>query len=367
MYSAAIDEPVTIHPLTKTGSEFLQRVQADPLSDSSSRVLAQRILALLMQYRRAHHHTNQVCGPDCSLCHSRHIEKIVSAIENQRPVTFVLPAFPGKSPNRAKVLSASPDLGEEMALGFLQGVCERIGEIYPSGAEIILCSDGRVFSDVVDMKEDDVTLYHRELSDMIKGIRAKNISIFSLDQVWSGGSFDFMRHQLMDQFAMPLDMLKARVREGASAEFKHENSGLFQMYLGLTRFLVEDATFPGQTKTRSAIQKECKERAYEVIRRSNAWSELLAQRFPHVVRLSIHPQGCGSEKLGIRFFGNETWTTPWHSVVVQSGSAFVLMKRSDAEALGAELVFNGEGRASHFILKSDASGSVDALFRKGII
>lgn len=122
------------------------------------------------------------------------------------------------------------------------------------------------------------------------------------------------------------------------------------MYCGITRFLVEDASFPGQTKSRSAIQKECKGKAYEVMRRSNAWSELIARRFPDAVRLSIHPQVCGSKKLGIRLVGTESWMTPWHGVAVKKSEGFILLKRTVAESLGARLVFSANGRPSHFEL-----------------
>src|SRR5690606_14168433 len=93
-----------------------------------------------------------------------------------------------------------------------------------------------------------------------------------------------------------------------------EDKEAHHIYCGITRFLFEDAMYPGQTRSRTAIQKDCRVRAYEVIRRSNAWSALLAQRYPDAVRLSIHPHPCGAAKLGIQLLGAECWMTPWHGV-----------------------------------------------------
>ena len=106
---------------------------------------------------------------------------------------------------------------------------------------------------------------------------------------------------------------------------------------------------PGQTMSRSALQKICKQRAYIVVQRSRAWSELVAERFPHAVRLSIHPQTCGTSKLGIRLMEAENWMTPWHGVAVDLGERFVLLKRGQAEELGARLVFHAN-KPSHYEL-----------------
>lgn len=62
-------------------------------------------------------------------------------------VRMVLPAFPFKSPNReGKVLGASPDLGEEIALANLQSFCDSIKGVYEHGAEIFITSDGIVYN-----------------------------------------------------------------------------------------------------------------------------------------------------------------------------------------------------------------------------
>ena len=87
-------------------------------------------------------------------------------------------------------------------------------------------------------------------------------------------------------------------------------------------FFFEDSLSPGQTKSRTALQKKSKARAYEVIRRSNAWSNFLEELFPEAIRLSIHPQNCGARKLGIQLLGTESWLTPWHCVAVETKDGF---------------------------------------------
>jgi pyoverdine/dityrosine biosynthesis protein Dit1 len=119
------------------------------------------------------------------------------------------------------------------------------------------------------------------------------------------------------------------------------------MYCGITRFLFEDSLFPGQLKSKTEIQKDARMRAYGVIQRSNAWSKLITQQFPDHVRLSIHPQTCGDIKLGIKLLP-ENWITPWHGVALETEGKITLVKRYEAEKLGAKLVHNENGRPDHY-------------------
>lgn len=314
---------------------------------------ANEILLDVMRFRR-------VTGPDtvcnsapCQACLKPHIAKIVSAVSRGLPITFVLPAFPGKSPNPAKVLGTLPDMAERRALQFLQDLCDRIGQYYSPGARIILCSDGRVFSDVVGMRDNDVTAYQQELARMISGSGFTSISTFDLDDLYDGLDFDQMRTRLMEEYGESIDVLKSAIsRGGKSDDCAPDDKEANRLYCGITRFLVEDAMFPGQKQSRTSIQKECRRRAYEVIQRSKAWGDWVEAQFPQAIRLSIHPQTCGAKKLGIRLIEPDHWLTPWHGVAVEVSGRFILLKRSQAEQLGARLV-HLEGRPSHYFLTDE--------------
>lgn len=329
--------------------DVFSRTQPLPTETDQKNKLAKEILKKIFQYRRTPNGPKN-CDMTCAHCQSPHLPNILAAIESGKPVRFVLPAFPGKSPNLSKVLGTLPDMAEKLALLFLNELCEGIKEIHAPGAQMILCSDGRVFSDIVGMRETDVTDYQDELDHMIQDLGLKNISTFNLDELAQGNDFTEVRQLLMKEFGSPLEILKEKVLRGSKPEAHSQDVEAHRMYLGITRFLVEDSTFPGQTKSRTAIQKECKVKSYEVIRRSNAWSELVAEQFPEAVRLSIHPQTCGSKKLGLRLIGTESWMTPWHGVAVKKNEEFILLKRAEAESLGAKLVRSADGRASHYEL-----------------
>lgn len=319
------------------------------LAQTSIVATATEILRDVMQFRRAvHAHANCLAASPCAACLAPHLPKIITAIEARLPITFVLPAFPGKSPNPHKVLGHLPDMAERQALQFLGELCERVKRVHAPGAQVILCSDGRVFSDVVGMNEEHVTAYQSEISQMIGELDLTEvIHTFDLDDLFSGRSFAGMRDSLMERHGASLESLQEKVRRGGKEGADKESEDAHRMYCGITRFLVEDSIRPGQALSKTAIQKDCRVRAYEVIRRSNAWSGLVENQFPQAVRLSIHPQTCGSKKLGIRLVNADSWMTPWHGVAMEVDGRFVLIKKFQAEALGAQLV-QVDGRPSHY-------------------
>lgn len=308
-----------------------------------SRALAAEILNLVMRYRRVPRGT-EACA-HLSACEAHHVDRILAAIERRQPITFVLPAFPGKSPNPAKVLGPRPDMAERQSLAFLDGLCRRIQELYPPGARIVLCSDGRVFNDAVGIPDHDITTYQRDIATLLTDLGAENLSLFNLDELFGDADFDEMRSRLMGDHGESLEELQAEVRS---------DDDVRRLYCGITRFLLEDAMRPGITISKTALQKDSRRRAYDVILRSRAWDQCLAKYFPEAVRLSIHPQVCGGRKIGIHLMETEEeWLTAWHSVAVEVNGRFRLMKRADAESLGAQLVL-ADGRPSHYVVATEA-------------
>lgn len=192
---------------------------------------------------------------------------------------------------------------------------------------------------------------------MIEELALDNISVFNLDELCDREDFERVRQDLLEEYGEPLEALKDRVWRGGQGSLCREDQDALRMFCGITRFLFEDALHPGQTRSRTALQKESRQKAYDVMRRSGAWTALIAKRFPAAVRLSIHPQACGAGKLGIRLLGDDSWMTPWHGVAVDTGERFELMKRWEAERLGATLVQDPVGRPSHFRLMAPRTGT----------
>lgn len=257
------------------------------------------------------------------------LQKIHNRMEFSERLTFILPAFPAKSPSRDKTNGDLPDFGEVLSLQNLQAFCNRLEEIYSPGAEVVICSDGRVFSDVV--KVDDVTIdqYNDGIFSIISEYNLHSISVFRMDDLYPHLSPADLRNLLIDVYAMDIEQVKHLVLSSSSYK---------SLFNGIHRFLSEDELSSTTGLSRSSAQKMTKERTYELLRRSDAWSKLLDSHYPNALRLSIHPHAIGHEKFGIKLVpSSNKWATPWHNVVVKIKNKYELMHKKKAIEMNATL------------------------------
>ncbi|MFC6300962.1 L-tyrosine/L-tryptophan isonitrile synthase family protein [Pseudomonas sp. CCM 7893] len=271
------------------------------------------------------------------------LPRILSFVNANQPIEFILPAFPAKSPSPKKVLGCLPDMAEKISLTFLNELCTRITRLYKPGAKLIICSDGRVFGDLIRASDDRISAYQVGIRRIISGLTTNHLSLFSLEDfipfAKHASSFDSIRLHLIDQFAEPIEEVKQKLLT--------EEGGTL-LYRAVTRFMLEDGLIPSDNRSRSILQKDAKKRALGVIQVSRAWAALLDNQFPDAIRLSIHPQPVNSLKIGVHMIPTvDSWLTPWHGVAVKIGGKFELMKRSVAESLGGRIVILDQ-QQSHY-------------------
>lgn len=267
-----------------------------------------------------------------------HLPRIESFVRTGAPIELVLPAFPAKAPNPLKVLGSLPDLAEQRGLERLSELLDAVTEVWKPGAHLTICSDGHVFSDVVGVGDAEVDAYRDALLSSMSDPR---ISWFDLAAAFGDEAPSALRLRLLERYAEPLEALRARAEQVCPLSVQID---------GIHRFLVEDelALHPGMS--RSQAKKQTRARAYEVVRRSEAWGALITDVFPSAIRLSIHPQPDPSTKIGINLLGvKDPWMTPWHGAVLVGRDGSILMRRDEAEALGARVIHE-EGRPSHLEL-----------------
>ena len=116
--------------------------------EKPSTKLALRILDIIQGYGQ-----NVVSGDVSWAGKTKFLPIVEEHVIKNESVPMVLPAFPFKSPNRKdKVTGLLPDLGEELALMHLNGLCESIAEIYEPGANVVITSDGLVYNGKSEQK-----------------------------------------------------------------------------------------------------------------------------------------------------------------------------------------------------------------------
>ncbi|MCO1575466.1 isocyanide synthase family protein [Crossiella sp. SN42] len=105
------------------------------MSEETRRV-AESVMELVLAHQRKLGGPVGCRAPRCERCLSAHLGQVERSVEAGSPVVFVLPAFPGKSPNEAKVLGTVPDLGDRVML-------MKRAEAEAAGAELV-SGDGRL-------------------------------------------------------------------------------------------------------------------------------------------------------------------------------------------------------------------------------
>lgn len=311
----------------------------EPAPDAALTELSIKILRQLFRHRRLLPNAGPCAGDPCEQCLALHLPQVRRFVAAGEAIHFLLPAFPAKSPSPKKVLGQLPDMAEELALVYLERVCDEIRELYPPGARITICSDGRVFSDLVGVLDEDVTRYAQEIEDLCKRIGATSLDVFRMEDLFEIDDHERMREQLRLHYADKLEAIEERVHT-----YEHHQ----MLFNGIQRFLFEDRVAIETEKSRTQVRNECKQRTYRVIQRSDAWGRLLSDCFPASLRLSIHPQSPHSEKIGILLGdADDTWLTPWHGVAIRLNGKFRLMPRHEAESLGASVVM-ALGRPSYY-------------------
>jgi pyoverdine/dityrosine biosynthesis protein Dit1 len=138
-------QDITLGDHKSTMSEVVHVTSTElltPDEDShNTTVLATKILKIIEQYGLNYERTGRWEGFDTFL------PTVVGQVSRGESIKMLLPGFPFKSPNtRDKVLDVLPDLGEEMALKHVNGLCENIKAVYEHGAEMHITSDGLVYN-----------------------------------------------------------------------------------------------------------------------------------------------------------------------------------------------------------------------------
>jgi hypothetical protein len=132
---------LSMSPINAEESTLLNQ-NGPVVHEKPSARLARKILSLIQKYSQ-----NVVTRDDTWLSKAKFASIVESQIESREAVRLILPAFPSKSPNKLdKVLGPLPDMGEELALAHLNGLCHNIADIYEPGATVTILSDGLVYN-----------------------------------------------------------------------------------------------------------------------------------------------------------------------------------------------------------------------------
>lgn len=268
------------------------------------------------------------------------------------PVEVVLPAFPCKSSNNNKVASGLPDKGEELALRGIMKFVSDVQLIYPPGLKFYIVSDGHVFSDCINVDDDVVDKYTANLQQLYQNVKAE-----SFEGIYFKGLNDcfqsetkhsiqsFLKTLSIDHhLETKLDPSTEENRkiliyacdnndEKLKNDIRNKDHPRLFLHRGFMKFMCEDLRSIPTTRELSnkKYKKIISRIAFEMIKRNDAYSNLVELIFPFHVRLSIHAHHNDGPKFGIKLLDKDTCTvlghiqlkedgmlhipTPWHNAI----------------------------------------------------
>ncbi|KAB2578597.1 putative pyoverdine dityrosine biosynthesis protein [Lasiodiplodia theobromae] len=325
------------------------RSSATPDQDDAQ--LASRIAEIFDQYLR-----NVVPHDKWNVGRSYFEARVLDFVSRRLPVRFCLPAFPCKSPSAEKTCGTDPDRAEYLALKTLDEFARRVGDVYSPGAIVLIVSDGHVFSDLLEVKDDQVDIYGESLKQMYYRMKSSNqcngnIQFTSLTEIFFGndevtGLFQ-EKWVEKDELTHPIDSERSENAElcrklmmalGQNDKtilrslISSQDPSTLGLYRGLSRFMLDDLAqsraFAGLSMSKR--KKISSSVASEMIVRNCAYSNLVELLFPSHVRLSIHAHDNSGPKFAIRLLkaiavedletrnaqkslDNYHTPTPWHN------------------------------------------------------
>ncbi|KAJ4375523.1 hypothetical protein N0V86_007055 [Didymella sp. IMI 355093] len=285
---------------------------------------------------------------------------VLGQVTRGESIKMLLPGFPFKSPNsRDKVLSNLPDLGEELALKHLNGLCENIKAVYEHGAEVHITSDGLVYNDLLGVSDEDVWNFGEAVRQITVEHELHHLSFLRLwDLLDTPGTWS-KEHYLANASNIRQE-LKARYGDPQfEADMAHKSSGDMQMtHTKYLEFLKSDLLLNKKWLAQSPEEQAVtiSETAKAMMGRWKAFSAALEANRTDYVRLSIHDSG-GKDKLSMALIPQKQrgalGATPWHSVVVaELDGSYRSVQRHTVDLNDYELIHKN-GRPYFFRAKSE--------------
>lgn len=249
-------------------------------------------------------------------------QKVREYIKQEKPIDFLLLAFPGKSINPNSVSGYFPDLGEYLALGNLRILLQEISKIYSPGATLHIISDGYFFMHTGCIRpEHELDAYFDKINQIKKSDRIK---FYRIHDFYNANSLD----QKIDIFE------KQYLPDMAEVYNAIENDPYYRrIYPDRIAFIYHEFTpvlFADHSNSRRHAMAKLIARSF--IGYQMAVNSLIKDYFTDHIRLSIHQQhDPASKKYYIDMLPNVAGKgTPWFYEIKSKNRHMFLEKRKAA-------------------------------------
>lgn len=251
-------------------------------------------------------------------------DKVERAYERKEMISFIIPAFPGKSPNRNSCFSYLPDYTEHIAIVSLKKFINEIEKIYPFGCNLTIIHDGHYFIKL------GITRSENELNEYVDEFRKKLPS-----NIMSKTIYDIMGDNNFE---------KAYKRFGKLYIDNQVDKSDLSNEILFTKYEFFDK-INDETVSNNQIQMKAKKIAKESIKIKKALNRLIEEQFQNCIRLSVHYQDENSTKMGFKLIPNSiNKGTPWFYVAYVSKNGEIILGKRDWTFKNKKLQCNKFGK-----------------------
>lgn len=216
-------------------------------------------------------------------------------LNNNTIIRMILPAFPFKSPNKGgKVLGTLPDTAEEVALRHLHGMCVRIEEIHPAGAQIHIVSDGLMYNDLLGVSDLEVWRYGQMLRKMAKELGCYSVKFVRLANLLGRDDIDKLDEEryLREAPGFRSELHDKNLPEGFDAtSFIANEPDATLTYRGYIKFLEKDLEQSSASKPPAQRKKFHEETAKAMMGRGKVMTRTQMLR-PKLIMTGLRSSNC---------------------------------------------------------------------------
>lgn len=242
------------------------------------------------------------------------LTKIKEMINRQTPICFVMPAFPGKSPNLNSSINGCFGYEEVYSISVLNKMLNEINSVYKYGAKLYIIHDGHLFVDL------NITRSDLELDDYIKKFREKissNIVSITLNDLM--GTIDYKEARKL--------FYKEYLKLTNEKELKGKN---IEKEILFTKIEFYNQLFSNVDISKNQIQKLAKITAKKSLLIKEGLNICINKKFPNMIRLSIHYQMSNSNKLGIKLIDRAiNFGSPWFNIIYECPDNTIILGKKD--------------------------------------
>ncbi|MDQ6779448.1 MAG: isocyanide synthase family protein [Actinomycetota bacterium] len=254
---------------------------------------------------------------------------VESHLKEGSPLEFVLPSFPFKHNNPAKVSRRSPDMAEVLCLCRLYEICHALGQVYEPGARFVIISDGLVYHDMFGVTEHEALSYRDRAREMVVQLGFEDsIEVTDMKHLVHSrqGLFDFVHERLRPVLrewwrANPDDLRRASLVQASTANLNTADSVTHDLVQMATKDALLDADEEDDLATletiRSATVQRAGRGAFEFALFLYILSEidLVRSCYPRAVRATVHPK---PTQWGLHLVNRESQVFPWQGVAYRN-------------------------------------------------